>query len=112
MERKNSLREAISGLALIRFEGTSIFKSSHPVLKESIDRIERNNGHEEIFQKIFDNRRVGTTLVFTQGFLSHLNPTWLMTNSGSENFKIPDLGMFAIPEGMLILLGLWWMQNK
>lgn len=91
--------------ALIRFSGTNVFKSNHPVLQESIKRIELHNGQENLLQKLFDNRRVGIFLVFYQAFLSHTNPLWYLANTGGENFKAPDFGLLTFPEAFLIVLG-------
>ncbi len=91
--------------ALIRFSGTNVFTSEHPVLNESTRRIQLNNGREDVFQKIFDNRRVGVVLVFMQGLLSHFNPVWLLANVGGENFKAPDFGLLSFPEAVLIFFG-------
>lgn len=91
--------------ALIRFSGTNVFTSEHPVLNESTRRIQFNNGNEDVFQKIFDNRRVGVVLVFMQGLLSHFNPVWLLANVGGENFKAPDFGLLSFPEAVLIFFG-------
>lgn len=91
--------------ALIRFSGTNVFTSEHPVLTESTRRIQLNNGNEDVFQKIFDNRRVGVVLVSMQGLLSHFNPVWLLANVGGENFKAPDFGLLSFPEAVLIFFG-------
>lgn len=92
--------------ALIRFSGTNVFTSDNPVLHESTRRIQFNNGYENLFQKIFDNRRVGVVLVFMQGLLSHFNPVWLLANVGGENFKAPDFGLLSYPEAIFIFFGL------
>ena len=66
--------------ALVRFQGTSAF---------------------DVRQKKITNVKI-----FMNNYVSHFKPTWLFTNSGSESFKIPNLGLLNVWELPLTLIGI------
>ena len=94
--------------ALIRFQGTSTFKpEAHP--KEFAKQVELRNKavqNNDLIGMVFYNRRLFPVQVFIEGYLSHLNPKWLFTNSAIESFKIPYMGLLYLWEIPLILLGI------
>lgn len=66
--------------ALVRFQGTSAFD--------------------------FSQKKITNTKIFIDNYVSHFKPTWLFTNSGSESFKVPNLGLLYIWELPFIIIGI------
>ncbi len=94
--------------ALVRFQGTSTFKpEAHS--KEFAKRVElRNKAVEsnDIVGTIIYNRHLFPVQVFFEGYIAHFKPQWLFTNSSSEQFKVPNMGLLYLWEIPFIAIGI------
>lgn len=93
--------------ALIRFQGTSTFKSeSHSEMFAKLVKL-RNEAVEknDMFGIVIYNRRLFPVQVFIEGYITHFNPQWLFMNSSSEPFKAPNMGLLYLWEAPLIIIG-------
>jgi hypothetical protein len=96
-----------SPASLIRFRGTSTFApDAHPEEYKSLVLL-RNKAvvDHNMLGSIVYNRRLFPVRVFLEGYVSHLNPTWLFFNSSKEPFKVPNMGLLYLWEIPFILLG-------
>ena len=66
--------------AMVRFQGTSAFD--------------------------FTQKKITNGKILMNNYLSHFRPTWLFTNSGSESFKVPNLGLLYVWELPFIVIGI------
>lgn len=96
--------ESFKPYGLARFQGTNVF-SSQQVIDISAKRIMFDVQERNFFGLIFDNRRLDYAFLFVRSYLSHFNPSWLFTNQGGEEFKIPSFGLFHLFELFLIVFG-------
>lgn len=93
--------------ALVRFHSTNIYSLADPYLKISAQKIMQAKESNDIFTQIINNRRLVYVLLPATAYISHLNPIWLFTNGGDEQFKIPNLGLLFLFEFPLILIGIY-----
>ena len=66
--------------AMVRFQGTSAFD--------------------------FTQKKITNGKILMNNYLSHFRPTWLFPNSGSESFKVPNLGLLYVWELPFIVIGI------
>lgn len=92
--------------ALIRFQGTGIFMSqpdrSFEYAIKRAEAIEQG----DFFKIIIYNRRVLMVRQFSEGYIVHLNPKWLFTNSHAEPFKASNMGLLYFVEIPFVLIGI------
>lgn len=93
--------------ALVRFQGTSTFKPEAHSEMYARDVVKYNESVEKgnIIKSIYYNRRLFPVKVLANGYLSHFSPKWLFLNSGSESFKVPNLGLFYLWQAPFLALG-------
>lgn len=92
---------------LIRFSGTNLFTSQESPIQKSIARLSYDQANNVLLGPVFDNRRIGNIILFSNAFFSHLNPVWLFLYQTGENFKIPDFGLINVIEIPFIVIGLF-----
>ena len=94
--------------ALIRFQGTSTFRpEAHSEL--FAHRVELRNKavkNKDIIGTVIYNRHLFPVQVFIEGYIAHFKPQWLFTNSSSESFKVPNMGLLHIWEIIFIPIGI------
>jgi 4-amino-4-deoxy-L-arabinose transferase-like glycosyltransferase len=95
--------------ALIRFSATNLFSDTRTISAKSSIRLASDFKISNYLGKVVDNRRNLYGNLFVTSYLSHLNPVWLFTNGGDEQFKIPEMGLLYIFEFPLILIGLFYL---
>jgi 4-amino-4-deoxy-L-arabinose transferase-like glycosyltransferase len=97
-----------SPAAMIRFRATSTFDpSAHErEFRELVLKYNEAVANRNIVGVLFYNRRLFPIRVFVQGYLSHFHPTWLVSNSGKESFKIPHTGLLYPFQLLLIAIGI------
>ncbi len=98
-----------SPYALIRFRGTSTFnpQAHKELFHKRVVLWNKAVVDKDLIGMIVYHRRLFPLVVFTEGYFSHFNPKWLFTNSSSEPFKIPQLGLLNLWEAPLIVIGLF-----
>ncbi|QQG40350.1 MAG: glycosyltransferase family 39 protein [Candidatus Levyibacteriota bacterium] len=91
--------------ALIRLQGTNIFAvEKNRYYQESL-LLKKAKEDGDIIGEIVHNRRILTTRIFFEQYISHFNYKWLFANSGKENHKTSGVGLFYSWEAVFILLG-------
>lgn len=95
--------------ALIRFSATNLFSDTRTISAKSSIRLDTDSKGYDYLGKVIDNRRNLYGNLFITSYLSHLNPVWLFTNGGDEQFKIPEIGLLHIFEFPLIIIGLFYL---
>ena len=65
----------------------------------------------DIVSQIINNRRLVYIFLPAMAYVSHLNPFWIFTNGGDEQFKVPNLGLLFLFEFPLILIGIYYIFN-
>lgn len=91
--------------ALIRFKATSAFSSIDQKYQESAEKILEAKENGDVMGEILNNRRFIVPQIFINNYISHFSPLWLFTNSGSEQHKVPNLGLLYIWESAFIGIG-------
>lgn len=94
--------------AMVRFSGTSAFRpeANQREFDRSVQLRNQAVANHDVIGEIRHNRRLFGLGVFLSGYVSHFSPVWLFTNSGSEPFKVPHLGLLYIWELPFLLVGL------
>ncbi len=100
-------KEIFSPEALIRFQGTSVFRPEA--------HLERFNQRLALWSNAINNNDIIGTLVYNkyffqfqvlaEGYLSHFKPEWLFANSGAQPHKVPNMGLLYLWELPLIIIG-------
>ena len=94
--------------ALVRFRGTSNFdpKDHSEMFHQRVVSWNKAVENKDIIGMVFYHRYLFPLIIFTQGYFSHFNLKWLFTNSGSEPFKVPHMGLLNLWESPLIIIGI------
>lgn len=97
-----------SPAAMVRFQGTSTFTSeAHwEMFQKRVQLWNKAVADNDIIGTILYNRHLYPLQVFLEGYVSHFRPSWLFTNSGSEPFKIPNIGLLYPWEIPFIIIGM------
>lgn len=100
--------QVFSKEALVRFQGTSIFRPEANWERFNQRVKLRNNALEknDIFGIILYNRHVYSFQVFIEGYISHFNPEWLFTNPNSAPHKVPNMGLLYFWQIPFIAIGI------
>lgn len=96
---------SLSPGALLRLKGTSVF-IDNPAYSESAKQLLVAKNTHNTLGELLANRRVTTIGIFTQNYFSHFSVSWLIGNSGNEEFKAPHEGLLYVWELPFLLLGL------
>lgn len=106
------IKETLSPNALIRFKATNVFAAQGERFEKqailNAKAIEDNN----ILGRIVYNRRILSSQIFIENYISHFNPTWLFTNPSDDKHKVPGLGILYYWEAPLILLGIIFLARS
>ncbi len=92
---------------MLRFSGTNVFTSEHPMLMESQASYSKAQAEKNIFNRAIYNKYVAGARVFVSQYLAHTNPTWLFMGQEKENHKVPWMGLMYTWEFPFLILGLW-----
>lgn len=101
------LKETFSPNSLIRFSATNIFDASQDRFWKEAILLGRAVENRDILGQVIHNRRIVAVRLLVEGYISHLNPKWLFTNSSSESFKAPNIGLLNLWESPLIVMGIF-----
>jgi 4-amino-4-deoxy-L-arabinose transferase-like glycosyltransferase len=95
--------------SLLRVKGTSVFSDQTQVLKNSIEKLERDKENGDLLGLVLDNRRIvyGTTIV--AGYLSHFNLNWLFISADLARHHAPFMGLLYLWELPFLLLGIYFL---
>lgn len=101
-------RGVFSQDALIRFQGTSIFRPEAHWQRQELQKELRIKAIEnkDIIARILNSKYLFPFQVFKEGYTSHFRPEWLISNSLAEPFKIPRMGLLYAWEIPLIIIGI------
>lgn len=94
--------------AMIRYRGTSALSPEvHPnAFAAWIDKRNQAVASGNIVGRLLYNPRLFIIKIFTEGYLSHFQPSWLFYNTGQESFKAPNTGLLYIWQIPFICLGI------
>lgn len=101
-------RGVFSRDALVRFQGTSIFRPEahwQRLTKQKELRVKAIE-NKDVIARILNSKYLFPFQVFIEGYTSHFKVEWLTTNSFSEPFKIPRIGLLYTWEVPLIVVGI------
>lgn len=93
--------------AFIRFKGTNIFNFQVERFANESRLLAQTVENNDFLGQVIHNRRIVAFQIFTENYVSHLDPRWLFLNTGSDRHKVPNLGLFYIWQAPLILLGVY-----
>lgn len=106
------LISSFSENALIRFKATNLLENSELYYEKVFDRHVLNRQNNDLLGLIYDNRKIATSLLLTQSYLSHFDPVWLFLNKGEEPFKAPTFGLLYLFELPLIFISLLFLLKS
>lgn len=95
--------------ALLRVTGTSIFSYQTELLKNDIQKLQRDQESNNKLGLIVDNRRVVYAVTIVSGYISHFGPNWLFITGDIDRHHAPNMGLLYIFEIPLILLGIYFL---
>lgn len=95
--------------ALLRVTGTSIFSYQTELLKNDIQKLQRDQESNNKLGLILDNRRVVYAVTIVSGYISHFDPNWLFITGDIDRHHAPNMGLLYIFEIPLILLGIYFL---
>jgi 4-amino-4-deoxy-L-arabinose transferase-like glycosyltransferase len=93
--------------ALLRVTGTSIFSYQTELLKNSVQKLERDRASGDKLGLFLDNRRLTYATTIISGYISHFNPNWLFIEGDISRHHAPGMGILYLFELPLILLGIY-----
>jgi len=102
-------KASLSPEGLIRLRGTSAFSHLDQMYANNAKQLIADKQNGKIIAEILDNRRLIPVKVFFGNYFSHFNPYWLYSNSGSESFKAPGVGLFYPWELVFLLAGIFFL---
>lgn len=106
------LAHSLNKNGMLRFQATSIFAAKQDQFSESAIKLLKAKEKGDIFGQVLNNRRVIASQIFFTQYFSHFNPTWLLTNNGSEPHKVPNLGLIYPWEAIFLMLGLLFLMKS
>ncbi len=95
--------------ALLRVTGTSIFSYQTEILKDSIQKLERDRANNDTLGLILDNRRLVYAKAIIAGYISHFSPNWLFITGDISRHHAPNMGLLYLFEFPFLLLGLYFL---
>ncbi|MEX2007756.1 MAG: glycosyltransferase family 39 protein [Candidatus Levyibacteriota bacterium] len=103
------IRETLSPNALIRFSATNVFELNKSRYTDQFSILQSAILQNDKISEVLYNRRLVTSQIFAESYLSHFNPVWLFTNSSGDRHKVPGVGLMYIWELPLIMLGIYFL---
>ncbi|MCL4377230.1 MAG: glycosyltransferase family 39 protein [Actinobacteria bacterium] len=95
--------------ALLRVTGTSIFSYQTELLKNDIQKLERDQARNDKLGLVLDNRRTVYAITIISGYISHFDPNWLFITGDIDRHHAPNMGILYLFEVPLILLGIYFL---
>lgn len=93
--------------ALLRVKGTSIFNYQTEILKNNVQKLERDKANNDYLGLVLDNRRVVYAKTIVYGYISHFDLNWLFTSGDILRHHAPNIGIIYLFELPFILIGLY-----
>ncbi|MCX8009234.1 MAG: hypothetical protein N3A54_06090 [Patescibacteria group bacterium] len=91
---------------LTRFRGTSSIADTTGLLKNTVQRLERNKESNNFLGLVLDNRRFVYAKTILDGYLSHFSLRWLFIDGDNARHHAPGMGLLYHVELPLIFVGL------
>lgn len=93
--------------ALLRVTGTSIFSNQTELLKDNIQKLERDKENNDTLGMVLDNRRFVFAKTVVSGYISHFDPNWLFIRGDIARHHAPNMGLLYLFEVPFILFGIY-----
>ncbi len=93
--------------ALLRVKGTSIFNYQTEILKNNVQKLERDKANNDYLGLVLDNRRVVYAKTIVYGYISHFDLNWLFTSGDILRHHAPNVGIIYLFELPFILIGIY-----
>lgn len=102
------LKGIFSNEALIRFQGTSIFKPEvhGEKFRKRVELWNKAVERGDIVGAIVYSRHLFPLKVVIEGYISHFKPEWLFTNPSAQPHKVPNMGLLYLWEIPFIVIGI------
>ncbi|MBI3576798.1 hypothetical protein HY086_02030 [Candidatus Gottesmanbacteria bacterium] len=98
--------------ALLRLRGTSSLADQTGLLARSVQKLEEDKLHGNIWGIVFDNRRVVWAKTLLDGYLSHYSLKWLFLTGDNPRHHAPDMGLLYLWELPFLLWGMYFLARS
>jgi 4-amino-4-deoxy-L-arabinose transferase-like glycosyltransferase len=95
----------------VRLGAVNTVSGDPVIIAQSSARLLRDQLQGDRLGKIFDNRRVLTSLEFLTNAVRNFDPSWLFFATGGKTYKVPDFGPLYLFEFPLLLAGFYFLSR-